>query len=55
MSIKSLAFLVIILHVIFSAHLQSSNHKSTQTRLHHCLDGFKDWSQEFQQNLEDDC
>jgi hypothetical protein len=30
-------------------------HKSTQTWLHHCLDGFENWSQEFPQNPEDDC
>jgi hypothetical protein len=33
----------------------SSNHKSTQTCLHHYLDGIEDWNQEFQQNPEDDC
>jgi hypothetical protein len=55
MSTQSLAFLVISLHDIFSPHLRSSNHKSTQTCLHHCLDRFEDWSQEFQQDSEDDC
>jgi hypothetical protein len=33
----------------------SSNHRSTQTCLHHYLDGIEDWNQEFQQNPEDDC
>jgi hypothetical protein len=35
--------------------LRSSTHKSTQTYLHCCLDGFKDWNQEYQQNPDDDC
>jgi hypothetical protein len=30
------------LHVIISLYLWSSNHKSTQTCLHHCLDGKED-------------
>jgi hypothetical protein len=44
---QSLAFLAIRLNVIFSLHLRSNNHKSTQTCLHRCLDEFEDWSQEF--------
>jgi hypothetical protein len=52
---QSLAFLAISLHVIISPHLRSSNHKSTQTCLHHYLDGFEDWSQEFPQDPKDDC
>jgi hypothetical protein len=55
MPTQSLAFLIISLHVIFFPHLRSSNHKSTQTSPHRCLDGFEDWSPEFQQNPEDDC
>jgi hypothetical protein len=55
MGTQSLAFLVISLHVIFSPQLWSSNHNSTETCIHHCLDGFDDWSYEIQQNLEDDC
>jgi hypothetical protein len=38
----------------FSLHLWSSNHKSTQTCLHRCLDGFEDGNQGYQQNPEDD-
>jgi hypothetical protein len=55
MSTQSLAFLVSSLHVMIFPTLVSSNHKSTQTCLHHCLDGFKDWVQVYQQNPEDDC
>jgi hypothetical protein len=35
--------------------LRSSNHKSTQTCLHHCLDGFEGSNQDFQQDLEEEC
>jgi hypothetical protein len=51
---QSLAFLSISLHVIIFPTLVSSNHKPTQTCLHHCLDGFENWSQEFPQDPEDD-
>jgi hypothetical protein len=37
MSNSSLAFFVISLHVIFFPHLQSNNHKSTQTCLYSCF------------------
>jgi hypothetical protein len=43
MQIKpSLAFLAVRLDIIISLYLQSSNHKSTQTCMHHCLDDFED-------------
>jgi hypothetical protein len=51
----SLAFLLVSLHVIISLYLQSSNHKSTQTCLHHCSDGFEDGNQGYQQNPVDGC
>jgi hypothetical protein len=34
---SSFAILVVSPHVIFFLHLLSSNHKSTQTCLHHCF------------------
>jgi hypothetical protein len=51
----SLAFHAISLHVIISLYLWSSNHKSTQPCLHHCLDDFEDGNQGYQQNPEDSC
>jgi hypothetical protein len=51
----SLSFLVVSLHVIISLYMQSGNHKSTQTYLHHCLDDFEDDNQGYQRNLEGGC
>jgi hypothetical protein len=51
----SLDFLAVSPHVIISLYLRGSNHKSTQTCLHHCLDDFEDGNLGYQQNPEDGC